>query len=117
MRVRPAAQGPRCCDQTRPDAVTNAFGFIVMLLPKGLRWWDGLSRRRLGGMRFAGVLGEEAPDPRRQRRERARHMPVPVTDPDADGPGVDIGANAVLTAPTPPDALPCLEVAFAVRPV
>jgi len=33
------------------------------------------------------------------------------------GLGVDIGANAVLTAAIPRDALPYLEVAFAVRPV
>jgi hypothetical protein len=39
------------------------------------------------------------------------------TDPDVYGLGVDIGANAVLTAAIPRDALPYLEVAFAARPV
>jgi hypothetical protein len=29
-------------------------------------------------VRFAGVLGEDAPDPRLERLEQARHMPVPV---------------------------------------
>lgn len=39
------------------------------------------------------------------------------TDPDVYGLGLEIGANSVLTAAMPRDALPYLEVAFAVRPV
>lgn len=36
------------------------------------------AERRLGGMRFANVLREDAPDPRLHLREQARRMPVPV---------------------------------------
>ena len=35
-------------------------------------------RRRLEVVRFAGVVGEDAPDPRLQWRDQARQMPVPV---------------------------------------
>jgi hypothetical protein len=38
------------------------------------------------------------------------------TDPDMYGVGVDLGPHAVLTAAIPRDALPYLQVAFAVRP-
>jgi hypothetical protein len=39
------------------------------------------------------------------------------TDPDVYGVGVDLGRHAVLTAAIPRDALPYLQVAFAVRPL
>jgi hypothetical protein len=38
-------------------------------------------------------------------------------DPDVYGVGVDLGNHAVLTAAIPRDALPYLQVAFAVRPL
>ncbi|MGN9910026.1 hypothetical protein ACTMTJ_20985 [Phytohabitans sp. LJ34] len=39
------------------------------------------------------------------------------TDPDVYGVGVELGAHTVVTAAIPRDALPHVEVAFAVRPI
>jgi hypothetical protein len=45
-------------------------------------WVDNLGGRQgvpqTGGVRFAGIVGEDAPDPRLQWKEQARQMPVPV---------------------------------------
>src|SRR5689334_25225418 len=46
-----------------------------MRLQRRLAWLRRLVHT--GVVRFAGVLGEDAPDPRLQWREQARQLPVP----------------------------------------